>query len=267
MKSSIRSTQTLCACALLLALALSWLQPFFPVPKIPGKRERLEKMFGIPVIADHPEFPVKAPYGRIDGSAAPQKSNQDYLEYFAPEFSLYPPSLIQNTKLKRIIFCRDLVFAGQKRNAFPDYHNDTLYYDTVDGASNQTYKRKVIHHEFFHIIDLRDDGVLFGDDVWKTLNRKDFLYGLGGARAQTLAGTATLTDRYPGFLNHYSTTGVEEDKAELFANLIVDADYVEKRAKTDPVLRAKIERLKRLMILFCPEMDESFWIRARKLKR
>lgn len=267
MKPLVRSTQTLCAGALLLTWALSCFASWLPDEKPQGGLERLGKVLGIEIIADDPKFPVMAPYGRIDGSAAPKEKNEEYTQYFVPEFSLYPRSLMEKTKLKRVIFCDALKFAGQKRNAIPDFVNDTLYYDTVTGAGRLRYMRKVIHHEFFHIIDYRDDGALYEDNDWKALNPKEFRYGQGGARAQTVSGTGDLTDRYPGFLTHYATTGVEEDKAELFAHLIIDADYVEKRAKNEPVLRAKIEKLKRSMVAFCPQIDESFWTRAKNLKR
>jgi hypothetical protein len=76
-----------------------------------------------------------------------------------------------------------------------------------------------------------------------------------------------LTDKFPGVLNHYSTTAVEEDKAEVFANLIVDSKYVANRAKKDRVLSAKVERMKELLVAFCPEMNDKFWEAAGKMKR
>jgi hypothetical protein len=82
-----------------------------------------------------------------------------------------------------------------------------------------------------------------------------------------MADTSVLTDKYPGFLNHYSTTGVEEDKAEVFANLIFDAAYVAERAKKDKVLATKIERMKELLTKFCPEMNQKFWTKVEKINR
>jgi hypothetical protein len=60
---------------------------------------------------------------------------------------------------------------------------------------------------------------------------------------------------------------VEEDKAEVFANLIVDFAYVEVRAKKDRVLNAKVERMKELLVKFCPAMNDELWDKVRKLKR
>ena len=71
-----------------------------------------------------------------------------------------------------------------------------------------------------------------------------------------------LTDKFPGFLNHYSTTGVEEDKAEIFANLIVEPEVVKKRAETDAVLQSKVAQMRELLAAFCAEMNDDFWKKA-----
>ncbi len=252
---------------LLLALLSRPTHAHEPAPNTePTALEAIARAYQIEVTAN-PTFPVRASYGTIDGKSADRGAVERYTSLFVAEFALYPRELIQRAKLKRVVLCAELSFAGQRRNAIPDFEHDTLYFDVERGASNRTYLRKVIHHEFFHIIDLRDDGQLYADKEWAALNPRAFKYGSGGANAQGVANTSTLTDAVPGFLNHYSTTGVEEDKAEVFANLIVDSAYIEKRIKTDAVLDAKVERMKALMKRFCPDVDELFWDAAKKIDR
>ena len=103
---------------------------------------------------------------------------------------------------------------------------------------------------------------MYRDDVWSRLNAPDFKYGSGGVHAQDMPTTSVLTEKFPGFLNHYSTTGVEEDKAELFANMIVDSTLVGKRVEKDIVLGKKIRHMKRSRADSCPEMNSEFWERA-----
>jgi hypothetical protein len=165
------------------------------------------------------------------------------------------------------VLCSELSFAGQRRNAIPDYEHDTLYLDVKRGSWDTPYLRKVIHHEFFHVIDYRDDGRVYQDERWMALNPDNFQYGTGGRTAQDVQKTSVLTKSYPGFLNHYSTTGVEEDKAEIFANLIVDFEYVEERCQTDAAIRAKVEQMKVLLAAFCPEMNDDFWEKVRTTNR
>jgi hypothetical protein len=204
-------------------------------------------------------FPVRTTHGQISGDDADPASLKNYLDLFAQEFCLYPVTLIQKIRLKRVIFCTQLAFAGQRRNAIPDFENNTLYLEVKRGSYDRVYMRKVIHHELFHIIDYYDDGYLYQDQRWSNLNPKAFVYGTGGRNAQNLATTSLLSDVSRGFLNHYSTTGVEEDKAEIFANLIVNPTYVNNRIETDDVLAVKVQTMKRLLLAFCPEMNDEYW--------
>jgi Putative zinc-binding metallo-peptidase len=175
----------------------------------------------------------------------------------------YPIGLVHRSNLKRVVLCEELKFDGQRRNAIPDFEHDVLYLDVKRGDYNTLYQRKVIHHEFFHIIDYKDDGSVYADKAWDALNPASFQYGTGGRNAQENASTSLLTNRFPGFLNHYSTTGVEEDKAEVFANMMVEPKHVDTRAANDSVIKAKRDAMKSLLQEFCAEVDEEFWKQGR----
>ena len=127
--------------------------------------------------------------------------------------------------------------------------------------------KKRDHAQCRDIIDFRDDGLVYKDERWQALNPADFKYGSGGKNAQETKDTSVLTDKYPGFLNHYSTTGVEEDKAEVFANLMVEPGYLAERMKTDRVLKAKTERMRELLKDFCSDMNDKFWDTVKNAKR
>lgn len=228
-----------------------------------GDLEGIAAAFEIEVVTTDPGFPIETHHGAIDGASADRRALREYAPLFTVEFALYPVDLVRRTRLDRVVLCRELSFDGQRRNAVPDFASNTLYLDVSRGTHSRTYLRKVIHHELFHIIDFRDDGSVYRDERWASLNPADFRYGDGGRLAQDLAETSVLTTKYPGFLNHYSTTGVEEDKAEVFANLIVDHHHVEDRAARDAVLHAKVERMKAMLAEFCPEVGERFWEKVR----
>lgn len=227
----------------------------------------IESKYRVPVISSEPTFPVRISTGQIGGTEARRENIAEYAKMFVAEFSLYPVEFVQRTRLRRIVLCEELSFSGQLRTALPDFENSTLYLDVARGASNKTYMRTVLHHEFFHLIDYADDGEIYRDDKWAALNLDSFSYGMGGKDAQSNRDTSRLTDRYPGFLNHYSTTGVEEDKAEVFSNLIVRALHVERVVRTDPVIDAKVRHMKKLLQDFSSDLDEGFWKEAKKLAR
>ena len=230
-----------------------------------GFTDRLEQAaaeYRIEIEFEAPVFPVRTTHGVITGEPCSRGQLERYAPMFLGELSLYPPEFVARSRLKRITLCRELSFAGRKRAAIPDFEHDELYLD-VGGASLETlYLTKVFHHEFYHVIDYVDDGLVYEDERWRALNPERFVYGTGGRNARHVSDTARLTTKNLGFLNHYSTTGVEEDKAEVFANLIVEPAYVEGRIETDFVLQAKIERMKETLSAFCPAVDEEFWRRV-----
>jgi hypothetical protein len=167
-----------------------------------------------------------------------------YTPILVGELGRYPASALRAAGLERVVLCRELRYAGQRRNAVPDFEGRTLYLDVGRGMSHAGYMRRVLHHDLYHMIDLRDDGQLGVDPAWASLNPDGFHYGDGGRNSQDRADTSVLTDAYPGFLNHYATTAVEEDKAETFAWLMTDPDELERRSRVDPILAAKTARVR-----------------------
>jgi hypothetical protein len=214
---------------------------------------------GIEIVTSDPVFPIATTHGAIEGRSADPADLERYAAIFASEFGRYPAELMRKTNLKRVVLCSELKFAAHRRTAIPDFEHDTLYYDVGRGSYDETYVRKVIHHEFYHLIDFLDDGKLYEDAAWAALNPAGFEYGSGGRNAQGMGSTSLLTDKFSGFLNHYSTTGVEEDKAEIFANLIIAPEYVATRIRADRTVESKSKRMKELMAKFCPSIDAGFW--------
>jgi hypothetical protein len=228
---------------------------------------RLADKYGVQVVVDKEPFPVKTAHGAIDGKAASREELRAYVPLLLFEFNLYPRDLVKKTELKRIVLCKDLTFGGQRRNAVPDFEHNTLYLEVARGRHSGPYMRRVIHHEFFHIIDLRDDGELYRDERWAALNGKGFRYGAGGKEAQGDATVSLAGGAAPGFVNRYSMTAVEEDKAEVFAHMMVGYDQLEKRATRDRVLGLKVRRMAGLLERFSPAVDRGFWQRVRRLRR
>jgi hypothetical protein len=224
-------------------------------------RGALSRGYALELISK-PELPVSVSSGTIEGKAGSEENNDTYAELLWTEWSLYPPALVRNAGLKRIILAEQLAFGGQLRTAVPDFRRGDLYLDTARGRYDDAYVRRVIHHEFFHMIDTRDDGVLYGDPAWSKLNSAGFQYGSGGKNAQGDSQAGVARDDLPGFIDTYAMTGVEEDKAEVFAFLMVDPAGFESRAARDPVLRAKGRAMRALLLDFCPEMDAAFWRRV-----
>jgi protein associated with RNAse G/E len=241
--------------------------------KLLGQVEQLERDYHVKLIFDQANFP-KQRIGSylIQGKQTTLKALHEYLPMFLHEWNLYPPSLVTNTKLKYIVFGIDfkLLSETRRRNAIPDYHHDAMYYDVRSSNRSivyQNYILIVVHHEFFHFIDFKDDGEVYEDKIWKKLNPPEFKYGKGGKYAQSDDKEGDVTDTIPGFITKYATSGVEEDKAEVFRCMMVNLRELEARAESDPVLARKIARMKELLYAFCPEMNEAYWQRLCEMER
>ncbi len=249
----------LLAAILSVALALSSLAA---EPDLPA----ITKQYKLDIVTKAPTFPVKTAHGPIGGTEADTADVESYATIFAFEWSLYPTDLVRKTQVKGVVFCKDLSFAGQKRTAVPDFEHDTLYLDVSSGRHDDRYVRKVIHHEFFHFVDLRDDGKLYEDERWVSLNPSGFKYGRGGAKLQS-DHTVTKPSDEPGFLNRYATAGVEEDKAEVFAHMMVEPKLIAGRVEKDEYMRAKVERMRELLAAFSRKVDKDFWAAVEKVER
>jgi len=226
----------------------------------------LARTYGLDIVLASQQFEVDNGKWIVQGSA-PHTGTKAYAQLFAAEFSVYPPNLVRRAYLRRIIFCQDLYCEGLRRGIVPDFISGDLYVDILGRGGGELYKRSIIHHEFFHMINYQADGLSDRDDRWSSLNTRGFKYGRGGWSVQDVPGTSILSDDYPGFLNHFSMSAMVEDKAEIFSHMIVDSAYMKERIARDPIVGAKVQRMKEFLEHYCKEVDESFWLRAQDVKR
>jgi hypothetical protein len=190
-----------------------------------------------------------------------------YLRLFREEFTKYPVPFVRATGLKRIILAKNMNVAGIERGAIPDLPHNAVWYDPFLGQFDDMYKRHVVHHEFFHFADnvLQGD-VYLSDPYWASLNRPDFHYGGGGRTART-EDQFGVTNREPGFVNRYSTSGLEEDRAEIFASMWIpmESNILEQRSRSDAILRGKIHRMRAMMKYYATEPTDPKQVQVRRL--
>ena len=203
----------------------------------------------------------------LDGISGDDADNvETYLPLLLSEFNLYPPEFVKKSGVVKIVLCKKLAYKNQFRAAIPGLGTGILYYDVENGAGIESYQRSTMHHEYFHLVDYRDDGRLYKDDNWARLNPDGFSYGRGGQFVQD-DPTQSLTSNRPGFMNKYSTQGVEEDKAEVFAYLVTQSELMEQRVKDDPIIASKVNMMRQLLTSFSPAMNHEFWQKSAALKR
>jgi len=205
--------------------------------------------------------PVSIKSGKSQISAKP--ADIRYLNFYIPKFiaelSKYPPEVIFTLGLKEIIIGSDVKLDEYPRGGINSHHLNMLFFD-CRWVNADSWTRQIIHHELFHLIDWKD-GILYQDPEWEKLNPSEFKYGSGGISLQKPSDwTAGQPDTsLKGFLNRYSMSGLEEDKAEIFAHMMANYKAVNSRAEADPIIKAKMSQMKKLLYQFCPAFNENFW--------
>jgi hypothetical protein len=180
---------------------------------------------------------------------------QFYCDNVLYNLFIYPTSLLQQIKLTKIVLVSNLALTGQKRRAIPNYYSGILYLDCT--TQSTAYLISVMQHELFHMIDhaMCNGKDLNDDPDWNSLNVSSFTYGNGGAynRNNVMWTTASVQ----GFLNHYSITAIEEDKAEIFAALVMHPRGI--LHHNDQIIQNKGKEIQRRLAVFCSEMNHEWW--------
>jgi hypothetical protein len=193
-------------------------------------------------------------------SEAAPTTVRDYVEFFLhKELSVYTNDVIRKSKVGRIVLCKNVAKLGKLCNGAAEmkvlqlpFWKNTIYLNVQQSRS--AYDRATIHHELFHAIDFHDDCWRYTDLEWPKLNTKDFQYG-------TVSYAENSKHTESGFISVHGTSAVYEDKADLYAHMLVNYSGVEKQAASDPIIKSKMARMKELLRKFCPEYDDEFWQR------
>ncbi len=238
---------------MLVALALVR-TGFSPVASL----DRLAKEYGIEIAVQRTALRASRYDYDVIAHPVPTATLARYAPVFEAEWRRYPVFLMRRVGLRRIVIGDDVRVQGQPRAVVPEFREGCFWLDAGVAARNIEYGRRALHHDFFHMIDERDDPDGRIDPAWASLNPPGTRYGSGGWWMQT-KGVGTLREDLPGFLTAYSTSAVEEDKAEVYSHLLLDPAFVEKRAAADPAIAAKVARIKVLLATFEPAMDAKWW--------
>jgi len=160
----------------------------------------------------------------------------------------YNHEFLKKINLKYIVLCQKLSISGILTAGIPHHKMKTLI---IDVKFNSEHFERVIHHEVFHIIN---DGYkdYFDENEWSKLNDDNFQY----------AACSTCTDKtglnvykeFNGFFTEYSKSTASEDMAEVYSHIISDKNIVEFRTNKDPILKKKVEFIKKNIL----KIDKNF---------
>jgi hypothetical protein len=191
--------------------------------------------------------------------SAESRSVANHLRLYAEEFAKYPQPFLRRVNLEWVAFVKDLKVGDDPRAAtfFNAWATHTMapsggmVYDVRQGATDETYLRWTLHHEFFHFVD-RAMSNKADQAGWLALNAGGFRY-----TGRDVAYSQRLDHPGPGFVTGYAMSSLWEDRAELFAALFAEHAYPRLReiARSDPIVRHKLRHLIRFLQRIDPAMD------------
>ncbi len=239
--------------------------------------EAFESATGVVLEWSNETLSVSGNRGEAYGCDAPFEEELEIaIERVIRELSHYSRPVLKKIGLTKIVFCRDLSirFGGTRERtvdgaedrrteqavaAFATHREMAIYLDAARFVrATDRWKRSVVHHELFHLLDVRHPERRQLDAAWQAANPPNFHYGSGGVDMQDGYGTSLRMD-LPGFTEAYATASIEEDKAKLYDRLLTDPALAQ-LAKKDGHVRKKLALLKQMLKRFAPELDEA-WLR------
>ena len=141
-----------------------------------------------------------------------------------------PDSALARLRLGYVVLCGGVTAAGQSIGGVPSAQHGLLMLDVSDGGSLQ---HRTLH-ELYHLLEFRFGGI--GDAEWTGQFGGGYTNRYPGLMRKAPLGTGK-----PGFINSYGETYPYEERAELFAYMVLApgeiADLI--RRNGDEVLRRK----------------------------
>lgn len=177
------------------------------------------------------------------GAVQPSAEEVDsFYPVLAQELRRYPRSMIERMHLRRVVLCSHLTMDGKAIGGVAFGPSGTVFLNVrPPGRLDTQVWRWAIHHELFHVLDRALVDTPAAERRWANLNSPGFEYG-----GQELRDALDVTGEdpggepeVPGFLDHYAMVSPEEDRAELFACMVVQPERLRAFAAADGIVSAK----------------------------
>jgi hypothetical protein len=129
-----------------------------------------------------------------------------------------PDAALEKLRLRYVILCSEMRAIGRRIGGIPVPPLDLLMLNVGDGTRTRALEHGCLH-ELYHLTEYR-----FHSDRDREWDER-----FGGGYVKTYAGfleNPTIGSGGRGFLNAYATTFPHEERAELFASLLLAPDEV-----------------------------------------
>ena len=180
-----------------------------------------------------------------------------FLEILKTELKKYPPDFFKKFSQPTIILVKKYFYEEKPAEGLCTFAGNVIFFDFFRSRRNDRNQEHSIHHEIFHMIEvqMKKENAVF-DAVWQQFNSPNFEYGKPVARQGNVNALNYFAPSDPGFVTEYAMTSPAEDKAEVFACLMVDSQrrLIEQWTKKDEILQKKVDYIKSIVRRFCEKM-------------
>lgn len=145
-----------------------------------------------------------------------------------------PDAALGKVRLRYVILCSPAMASGQRIGGIPVPPLDLLMLDAGGSGTDPSYLQHGFLHELYHLIEFRFG--TYQDTEWQNLFGTGYANRYGPGLEHSRIGSGKR-----GFLNAYAETFPHEERAELFASLLLNpaevAAHIE--ATNDALLKEK----------------------------
>ncbi len=212
----------------------TYIKGFRLLPAATSAGERLAKLGIQSGYVTRDENPGNGKY--FCGALSLQKSNRAKKTIDAALLKI-PRPVLEKLNLKYLVLCDGAESRGKKIGGIPIPPLNLLML-SVAGTDSNHFQHLVIH-ELYHFIEYRFNA--FEDATWKKQFPRGYKNSYEGINKKTVIGQTNL-----GFINDYARSFPHEDRAELFASLLINPGkligYANKN--NDILLKKKIQFIK-----------------------
>lgn len=225
--------------------------------EIQADLRRIEQKWGITVLwaPGSPAPPMPAKVRLVYSYFTDKKIAQlkAFVRMLREELDMYPEAIVSRLGFGNIYILDEFVFrdvklAGQSFSWIP---KPAVAYGLnsfkPEDAASRAFFSRTTHHEIFHAMERRFTvaaGPLFGPG-WNALNDPGFKYRIGPDSVSAEGQPTHTKDNAgrKGFAEPYGMNIATDDRATLYARMMVADKVFYGRLATDPILLAKTNRL------------------------
>ncbi|MDH5409637.1 MAG: hypothetical protein OEY00_13580 [Gammaproteobacteria bacterium] len=172
-----------------------------------------------------------------------------YMKMMQAEMKKYPPGYFVKSRASNMCLGENLSVNRITVAAMPAPENNILLYSVAREVSGKRkpyklgYLTNTFHHELFHNTDYAIWGMHYYKwNKWHTLNTPGFKYAGKGTMAYTNKAAMREMKLLKGFMNKYSQTGMEEDRAEIMEAIMLypQRELILRKCQRDEIIVKKV---------------------------